>query len=433
MPAAPPPTYQPGDTYTYSRNGQTETREVLSVRGEQVRWRSAGVEWVEQTAVVTPPLAWTADPTVGRGQQEIIGDPYSLFPLQVGKKTTFEARGKSDKVPAGWTRQYSCAVEGNDTVTVPAGTFETFRIECRQGDQLQTIHYAPSADNIVLGVAQSPSRTDRFELRSYTHAAAAAAPRPAAAAPAPAPIPVAQGASGAAGGPRDIMPSAPRPMPAGMAAAATATPVSPQPAMTPPAPRAREMASATAPVPVAIPPAEPRPARRLPPVPPDARPSPHFEGAQVKPVIGRDGKPVIAPDGAPVMLTLDDRGVPITEVASARRAGPMPAQGGTMAMAHESRGMAPTATAMAPAAGSAAHLASYRSEFNAERGWTVLERQFPTALAGLHPTYRTVDLPGKGRYIRLFATGFANDSAARQLCASVSASGAYCRVMALGG
>lgn len=431
MPPAPPPTYQPGDTYTYSRNGQSEIREVLSVRGDQVRWRSGGVEWVEQTAVVTPPLAWTSDPTVGKGQQEIIGDPYSLFPLRVGKTTTFEAHGKSEKVPGGWTRQYGCAVEGSDTVTVPAGSFETFRIECRQGDQRQTIHYSPRAENIVLGVAESPSRTDRFELRSYTRAAGEtataqrpAAPTPAATAtPAPAPIPA---TAGTAGVPRDIMPDAPRPMPTRAAGETTAA-ASPAPAPTPVTTAAGTAADSPAPVPVAVPRPAPRADRRLPPVPPDARPSPHYEGTQVKPVIGPDGKPVIAPDGAPVMLTLDDRGVPITEVAAARRAGPLPvATGGT-------RPATAQAAAQAATSAAAAHLASYRSETNAERGWQVLERRFPTALAGLRPAYRTVDLPGKGRFIRLFATGLSGDTAAGQLCASVHAGGAYCRVMSLGG
>lgn len=68
----------------------------------------------------------------------------------------------------------------------------------------------------------------------------------------------------------------------------------------------------------------------------------------------------------------------------------------------------------AAAASGDVYLASYRSQETAQAGWAVLQRQAPV-LRGLQPRFHEVDLGGKGRYVRLYATG----GAAATVCDAV--------------
>lgn len=77
-----------------------------------------------------------------------------------------------------------------------------------------------------------------------------------------------------------------------------------------------------------------------------------------------------------------------------------------------------------PAAGSAIHLASYKGLSAAKRGWKILLGDFD-ALDPLSPLYVTVDVPGKGEMVRLYAT--ARDSAELdRACQALLAKGAFC-------
>ena len=75
------------------------------------------------------------------------------------------------------------------------------------------------------------------------------------------------------------------------------------------------------------------------------------------------------------------------------------------------------------------HLASYKSQSSAERGWRILSERFGGDLAGLVPAYRTVDLPGKGRFIRLIADGVSSRGEAQRICSDMKRAGQYCMVM----
>ncbi len=75
----------------------------------------------------------------------------------------------------------------------------------------------------------------------------------------------------------------------------------------------------------------------------------------------------------------------------------------------------------------AVHLASYRSEDTARRGWDALS--FQPALAGLEPRVERVDLgPEKGAFLRLKAGPLADREAAERRCAALVAEGLYCAV-----
>lgn len=79
-----------------------------------------------------------------------------------------------------------------------------------------------------------------------------------------------------------------------------------------------------------------------------------------------------------------------------------------------------------PAAGTAIHLASYSGFSAAKRGWKTLLGEFD-ALDPLSPLYVEIDVPEKGRMIRLYATG-ADAAGLTAACAALTAKGAYCQM-----
>lgn len=95
---------------------------------------------------------------------------------------------------------------------------------------------------------------------------------------------------------------------------------------------------------------------------------------------------------------------------------------------------APAATIVRPAAPEAAakpgaytvHLASYRNRDGALAGWQTLRRA-AAPLAALEPTYRAVDLPGRGAFVRVTAGHFADKTAAASFCQTIKATVGYCQ------
>ncbi len=169
LPPAPKPIYAPGDTYVYNDDGLIVQEEVVSVSPDRVVWRNdSGLIWTTGTNVVTPPLAWSSDPELGRGRQSIIGDPSALFPLRAGNVVAFGVRGSSEVVPTGWQDENRCVVAGQETVEVSAGRFTTFRIDCERKDYISRLFYAPVVQNYVLRIRQFPNSQSRKELVSVT-------------------------------------------------------------------------------------------------------------------------------------------------------------------------------------------------------------------------------------------------------------------------
>ncbi|MEM9766110.1 MAG: hypothetical protein AAF968_27135 [Pseudomonadota bacterium] len=81
----------------------------------------------------------------------------SLFPLRVGNGAVWQVTmnfedGRSD----GY--RYVCSVPSTARVSVPAGTYDVFVIECDSGFRQQTYYYAPSIETHVL--FRRKSRTD---------------------------------------------------------------------------------------------------------------------------------------------------------------------------------------------------------------------------------------------------------------------------------
>lgn len=167
LPPAPKPVYQPGDTYVFNDDGTVVQEQVVGVTPDRVTWTNdSGLIWTTTNELVTPQLSWSSHPELGRGRQVVIGNPGTLFPLQEGNIVAFGIRGSSEKVQAGWEDELRCVVAGQEDVTVPAGTFTTFRIDCKRKDVETSIYYAPVAQNYVLRERIFSNARSRKELMS---------------------------------------------------------------------------------------------------------------------------------------------------------------------------------------------------------------------------------------------------------------------------
>lgn len=74
----------------------------------------------------------------------------------------------------------------------------------------------------------------------------------------------------------------------------------------------------------------------------------------------------------------------------------------------------------------AVHLASYRREETARRGWVELKAGYPV-LADLDARLELAHIPGQGDFLRLKAGPFDSGAAALEVCGALRPSGQYCR------
>lgn len=78
------------------------------------------------------------------------------------------------------------------------------------------------------------------------------------------------------------------------------------------------------------------------------------------------------------------------------------------------------------------HLASYRSEAMALRGWRILSQKSQGLLVARTPLTRKVTVKDKGEYYRLYVGPLMDKAGARVLCGSLRAQKIECNVSALG-
>ncbi len=133
-----------------------------------------------------------------------------------------------------------------------------------------------------------------------------------------------------------------------------------------------------------------------------------------------------AATSAPVELTPKPKeSAETAAVPSAVPEGPVAEAHAASAPASASASAAAAAEGSAlPAKGTAMHLASYKGMSAAKRGWKILLGEYDE-LDPLSPLYATVDVPGKGPMIRLYATG-ATPAEITRICAALRAKNAYC-------
>lgn len=109
--------------------------------------------------------------------------PTLSFPLHVGKRWRGGYMGFTAFNNLVWEGDTRCKVEAKEKITVPAGSFDTFRIECEQGWRVgpatgstrATRWYAPTPGTVVKEIQTQNPAGSNFELATY----ALAGPKPA--------------------------------------------------------------------------------------------------------------------------------------------------------------------------------------------------------------------------------------------------------------
>ena len=176
---SPLPEYRRGDVFRFS-GGRVER--VTAVKGEDVYWqRENGRELVRHRSFMLPTLAWETGKR--RGAQRLLDSPGDMWPLAIGKLGSFRVeRNLTDKATGEVRRsrrKFECQIETAESITVEAGSFDTYRVSCRRynsrGSRLretQTWHYSPRIGHYVRRETQNHSSGARrvIELASYEKA-----------------------------------------------------------------------------------------------------------------------------------------------------------------------------------------------------------------------------------------------------------------------
>lgn len=147
---------QPGATFVYrKRDGEEVTSRVVAVDGEDVTWEASnGWIWTGKT-FYWPVERWRSETQDSAGAQEVMGDPAALFPMSVGERVAYRYQGRSRTTRAGWSGQGRCEVAASEQITVPAGSFDTYKVVCEQGEDMsdpyrtRTWWYAPAVGHYV--------------------------------------------------------------------------------------------------------------------------------------------------------------------------------------------------------------------------------------------------------------------------------------------
>jgi hypothetical protein len=119
-------------------------------------------------------LGFTREELDGRVVREITPSNwrFAAFPLKVGSSWTMKyheerpADGQSEEV------QRRCTVDGEETISVPAGTFPTLRIACRNlltDAWIMTIWYSPQVKHLVREETAVAGGTRLRELITFGH------------------------------------------------------------------------------------------------------------------------------------------------------------------------------------------------------------------------------------------------------------------------
>jgi len=167
------PVYYVGKSFSYD-DGLKET--VMALDGEVLTWRTdTGVIRTRYRNFLIPFLSWQN--STQRSRSITSAKPDLVWPLEIGNRESFSLTQKVEQNDGTNKKEYSqdwqCKVDGTETVTVPAGVFETFRIPCyryyRQfWRQTQTYFYSPVVGHYVLLQDDSRSRPSRRrKLLSY--------------------------------------------------------------------------------------------------------------------------------------------------------------------------------------------------------------------------------------------------------------------------
>jgi len=148
LPPAARPDLETGVTVTWGRGGHQWQVRLISTAGGYETWEHLDGSWQwTQADFISPLVAWSGPSDSGTRTND--GDMASLFPLKVGKEAKVTYTGVSEISPEGFDGERLCRVLGQENITVPAGNFDTYKILCLNGRNIeypwryQYFYYSP--------------------------------------------------------------------------------------------------------------------------------------------------------------------------------------------------------------------------------------------------------------------------------------------------
>ena len=138
------PTYKRGDRFDFAVREPASIGDPVSferqfkvdqVRADRIDWSVGRASMTTTMNPFAPALNWRGTEE-GEGTRQLLGDPLALFPLVKGKKAAVTSIGARDR--------WECEAAGVDQITVQAGTFRSWRIECanQTGTSKDTYYYS---------------------------------------------------------------------------------------------------------------------------------------------------------------------------------------------------------------------------------------------------------------------------------------------------
>lgn len=84
----------------------------------------------------------------------------AIFPLVVGNRESWQVTG-SDTQGNSWQQTRDCAVVDTARLTLPAGTYDTYRVRCEDQRNVRTFYYSPELQLVVAHERQRRGQAER--------------------------------------------------------------------------------------------------------------------------------------------------------------------------------------------------------------------------------------------------------------------------------
>ena len=142
LPLGQPPLRTVGEKSVWrNKNGTEISFEITAFDEETFSGRgSDGCSWKFAMDGWGPTLEWkNCSSSSGSHKLKRTGN---MYPLQVGNTEKWKYRGRNNKGQS-WSGTRKCEVKGTEIVTVPAGTFDTYHVVCKEQSARYEWHYSP--------------------------------------------------------------------------------------------------------------------------------------------------------------------------------------------------------------------------------------------------------------------------------------------------
>ena len=133
-----------GFTRAVIRDGEAVTQTFVSDDAGGGSWKdSRGCAWSTEDGFA-PTSQWKSCPPHADGTQTVTTTDGGAWPLQVGSRWSYNYTGENTN-GGSWSGVRKCNVVGTARITVPAGDFDSYKVECNQSSSNRTYYWSPSA------------------------------------------------------------------------------------------------------------------------------------------------------------------------------------------------------------------------------------------------------------------------------------------------